>query len=392
MTDLLGPAAADPTDPTDGSDAPDPTVVRDGADPTIVADAVAPGERITEIGAPETVDRASHPLATAVGIAGLAVVVLVALIGLAGMMTVDADDGRQVPEIVVPRVSGRPLPDAQAQLERLGLIVDVTYEANEVAPVDVVVDQDPIAGARLEVGEQVVLAVSDGPAGVRVPDFEGVGAAEAVRLLGALGLTGVIEEVFDEEVPQGDIVGSIPAVGARAVIGSEVRVLLSKGPEPRTVPEIVGQPSRDGFVALGRAELEVGRVTRRVTSDAEPDAILSTNPPPGAEAPRGFPVAIVIAAAPGPVEVPDLVGFTRGSATSIASDLGLEVTVRTQVVTAGDRRNGRVISQSPIANSPLGRGGTVTITVGAVPPPPTTTTTSIPGGPTTTTSTTAPGG
>ena len=388
MTDLLGPAAVNPTD---GSEAADPTDPIDVAEPAGGLDMAAPGERITEIGAPEIVDRAAHPLATALGIAGLAIVVLIALVGLAGMMTSDADGGRVVPEIVVPRVAGRPLPDAQAQLERLGLIVDVTYEANEVAPVDVVVDQDPIAGARLEVGEQVVLAVSDGPAGVRVPDFDGVGAAEAVRLLGALGLTGVIEEVFDEEVPQGDIVGSIPAVGARAVIGSEVRVLVSKGPEPRTVPEIVGQPSRDGFVALGRAELEVGRVTRRVTADAEPATILSTDPPPGAEAPRGFPVAVVIAAAPGPVEVPDLVGFTRASATSIASDLGLDVTVRTEVVPRGDRRNGRVISQTPIANSPLGRGGTITVTVGAVPPPPSTTTT-VPAGSTTTTSTTAPGG
>jgi len=376
VTDLLGPAAPKPTD---GPATTDGLARTDGV------------ERITEIGAPEVVDRASHPLATALGIAGLTIVVLIAVFGLAGTMTAEQDQGRQVPEIVVPRVSGRSLPDAQAQLERLGLIVDVDYEPNEVAPVDVVVDQDPIAGARLEVGEQVVLAVSDGPAGVRVPDFNGVGAAEAVRLLGALQLTGIIEEVFDERVPQREIVGSIPAVGARTVIGSEVRVLVSKGPEPRTVPELVGQTSSEGFVALGRAELEVGQVSRRVTSEAEPDTILSTDPAPGAQAPRGFPVEVVVAAAPGPVDAPDLVGFTQASASSIATDLGLDVSVRTELVISGDRRSGRVISQTPVANSPLAGGGTVTITVGAEPPPPTTTTTtSIPGGSTTTTSTTAP--
>jgi beta-lactam-binding protein with PASTA domain len=361
--------------------------VADETEPSLGAD---PGtddeERITEIGPPESVDRSAHPVATAVGIGALLVVVLVGLLALSGLMTTDEDQGRQVAEIVVPRVAGRPLAEAQAQLEALGLIVDVRYEPNEIAPVDVVVGQDPIAGARLEVGEQVVVAVSDGPAGVRVPDFGKVTAAEAVRLLGALGLTGTVEEVYDEEVPQGDIVGSVPATGARAVPGQSVKVLVSKGPEPRTVPDLVGQPSAEAFVALGRAELEVGRVVRRETAGAEPGTVVSTSPEGGATAPRGFPVQVVVAAEPGSVDVPDLVGFTQASATRIASDLGLKVSVRTEAVTAGDRRAGRVISQSPVANSPSSPGGSVTITVGAVPAPTTTTTsTTTPGGSATTT-------
>lgn len=351
-----------------------------------VADEHAVDEgRITEIGAPETVDPAEHPVATWLGVAALLLVVVAALVGLGSLMSTE-EQGREVAEIVLPRVAGRPLEQAQRQLEQVGLIVDVRYEPNEVAPVDVVVDQEPVAGARLEVGEQVVLVVSDGPAGVRVPDFGEVTAPEALRLLGALGLTGVVEEVFDEEVPQGEIVGTVPAEGARAVPGQEVRVLVSKGPEPRTVPEVVGQPSAEAFVALGRAELQVGTVTRREQAGAEPGTVLSTDPAGGATAPRGFPVKVVIAAEPGSADVPDLVGFTRASAARIAAELGLEVAVRTEAVLPRDRRAGRVISQTPVANSPISPGGTVTITVGAVP---TTTTTTTPSSPSSTT-TTAP--
>lgn len=362
MTDLLGPGAPTEDDADRG----------DG--------------RVTEIGPPEVVDRAEHPLATAIGVGALVLVVLVGLIGLAGLISDDEDPGRQVAEIVLPRVSGRTLPEAQRQLEALGLIVDVRYEPNEVAPVDVVVEQEPIAGARLEVGEQVVLVVSDGPAGVRVPDFGEVTAAEAVRLLGAMGLGAVIEEAYDEGVPQGEIIGSKPAEGARAVPGEQVTVLVSKGPEPRTVPDVVGQPSAEAFVALGRAELQVGRVTRRSAADAVPGTVISTSPAAGEQAPRGFPVEVVIVAEPGSLEVPDLVGFSQASAAGIADDLGLEVVVRTEAVTAGDRRAGRVISQSPVANSPIDAGGSVRIVVGAVPAPTTTTTTTTPrGGATTTT-------
>ncbi len=362
MTDLLGPSAAD----TDG-DAP-------SGDPSA---------RVTEIGPPEVVDTAEHPTATVMGVVALLVVVVVALAGLTGLMTPESDSGRQVAEIVVPRVGGRPLPEAQATLERLGLIVDVRYAPNEVVPVDVVVDQEPIAGARLEVGEQVVLVVSDGPAGVRVPGLGELTTAEATRLLGVLGLSAVVEEVFDETVPLGAILGTKPAEGARVSPGTEVTVLLSRGPEPRTVPAVVGLDSAAAFVAIGRAELQVGELVRRVVADVEPGTVVSVEPGAGEQVPRGYPVEVVVAVAAEPVLVPDLVGFARVAASNIADELGLDVSVRTQVVPPGDRRDGRVISQSPVAGSPADAVGTITITVGVAPTPSTTTTTTPSGTPTT---------
>ncbi len=346
--------------------------------------------RITEIGAPEPIDRAAHPAAVVAAVVAILVVGAVALIGLAGMIRTDPTDARSVPEVVVPRVTGRAVNEAQAQLERRGLIVDVRYEPNEIVPVDVVVDQEPMAGARLEVGEQVVLVASDGPAGIRVPEFGEVTAGEAVRLLTSLGLVGVVEEVHDETVPQGQIIGSIPAEGARVVAGDQVTVQLSAGPEPRTVPDVVGQQSAAAFGAIGRAELQVGEVTRRVTTEAEPGTVLSTDPPGGEQVPRGYPVGVVIAAAPGSTLIPDLVGFTTASARRVASEQDLAVTVRTEVLQPGDRRDGRVLAQSPVAGSPADGNGTVTITVGAVPVP--TTTTTVPGAASTTTSTTTPRG
>jgi serine/threonine-protein kinase len=150
------------------------------------------------------------------------------------------------------------------------------------------------------------------------------------------------------------------------------------------VPEVVGMNSAQAFAALGRADLEVGQVTRRVVSDRSPGEVVSTDPAPGDQAPRGYPVAVVIAADPAARTAPDLVGFTRANATRIAESAGLEVVVRTEAVTGSDRRVGRVIAQSPMASSPVGAGDSITITVAAVPPP-TTTTTSTPGGSTTTT-------
>lgn len=339
--------------------------------------------RVTEIGEPEAVDRAEHPWATAVGVVALVLVVLLGLVAIANDWA-GSDEREGVTEVVLPVMSGRTSAEATAALEQLGLIVDLRYEPNETIPVDIVVDQEPIAGARVEVGEQVVLVVSDGPAGVRVPDLGDVTGPEAARLLSAFGLIAVLEDVYDEEVPQNRIVGTVPPEGSRVTLGSEVTVQVSRGPEPRTVPDLVGMNSAEAFASLGRSDLEVGRVTRRVVSDGNPGEVISTDPAPGEQAPRGFPVAVVIVADPDERTAPDLVGFTRANATSIAEASGLRVSVRTEAVTAADRRAGRVIAQSPMANSPVGGGDTITITV-AVVPPPTTTTTSTPDGSTTTT-------
>jgi len=345
-----------------------PPPLEPGPSPDDAGPAPGGSERVTEIGEPESVDVREHPWATVLGVIGLVLVVVLGVVAL-GARIEDRDGGVEVDQVVLPRLAGRALPDAQAELERLGMIVDVRYEPNEIVQPEVVVDQEPIAGARLEVGRQVVLAVSDGPVGVTVPDLSGLSAPEAVRLLSVLGLTGVPREVFDEVVPQGEVVGSLPAAGGRAVAGEEVEVQLSAGPEPRVVPEVVGRASTVAFAALGRADLQVGGVTRRFSADDEPGTVLAVEPAAGAEVPRDTPVRVVVATGAEIVEVPDLVGLTEESARRLAAEVGVGVSVTTETLSAGDPRGGFVMRQTPVAGSPSD-GVSVAVVVGQAPPPP----------------------
>ena len=339
-----------------------------------------PTERVTEIGSPELIDTADHPVATVVGGVLLVLVIIVGLFGITRVLD-DASSGREVPVVVVPRLSNRPVAQAQSELERLGLIVDVRFQANERVPVDVVIDQTPISGARLEVGERVVLDVSDGPSGVRVPNTVGQSVADATRLLSVIGLTAAPVEVYDEEVPAGIVVGSDPAPSGRSTLGSSVELVVSKGPVPRVVPEIVGLPSAEGMVQIGRAELNVGKITRKPVDGVDPGRIAAVEPAAGAQAPKGSRVDVVIATPPTPGTVPDLVGLRRVTALEIAESLGIRVSVRNETVEATDRRIGLVIAQSPVADSPRA-GMSIVVAVG---PAPSTTTTTAPGSTTTTT-------
>jgi eukaryotic-like serine/threonine-protein kinase len=347
-------------------------------------------DRVTEIGGLEEVDRLEHPVALAVGLVALVLVLLIGVVALGSALAGDGEDATsgRPEQVVLPRAAGRPLAQAQAELERQGLIVEVVYDSNEIIPVDVVIDQEPIAGSRIEVGEQVQLRVSDGPAGIDVPVLTGLQGSEAVDLLQTVGLVGALENTYDETIRPGEVVNSSPAIGSRAPVGSTVVVRVSQGPAPRTVPEIVGSTVGAAVVALGRADLTVGTITEQFSDTQVPGIVVSSDPAQGTQAARDQPVALVVTASRLPVAVPDLVGLTRASAASVAKEAGVTATVRNQELPAGDTRIGVVVSQSPVANTRVANGAAVTINVGVLAVPTTTTTapgaTTVPGATTTT--------
>ncbi len=325
----------------------------------------------TEHGKPEPVDLRSHPRLVVVG---LVLILLLLVWGVAAVATsIGADDSADVAQVVVPRSAGRTVAEAQRQLERLGLIVEIAYESNELIRPGTVVSQSPIAGSRLEVGQLVTLAVSDGPAGMEVPDVTGLHGEEASALLQTVGLVSKIEEAYDDVVRVGEAVGSRPAAGARAAAGSTVAVRISKGPAPRTVPMIIGVPDVAAMAEIARAELKIGKVTYRTGSGQPGGAVLSATPKPGAKVPRNMPVNLVVARDPGLSVVPNVVGLENSVAQQVIRDGGLRAKTTTEAVPLGDSRDGLVISQSPIAGTQLPSGSRVDVTIALAPEPPPTT-------------------
>jgi eukaryotic-like serine/threonine-protein kinase len=59
-------------------------------------------------------------------------------------------------------------------------------------------------------------------------------------MLASVELTAVENDVFND-VPAGQVVGTTPPVGASVVVGSQVTVTVSKGPDLVAVPDVHGQ-------------------------------------------------------------------------------------------------------------------------------------------------------
>ena len=94
---------------------------------------------------------------------------------------------------------------------------------------------------RAPYGSTVTVITSKGHAPVAVPPVAGTGTtySSAATALTGVGLTPSESQVYDSSVPVGQVIGTVPAVGALAPFHSTVAVQVSLGPRPVTVPSLV---------------------------------------------------------------------------------------------------------------------------------------------------------
>ena len=132
-------------------------------------------------------------------------------------------------EIVVPRVTNRPLAQAQATLEAAGLTLALGGEETSPFPAGHVIRQTPDTGARVPRNSavSVVVALSPDATTTVVPDVRGLKDLIARQRLKAGKLNAVVETV-PSSAPFGTVVSQSPLSGVRVPVGSEVRIVTAR--------------------------------------------------------------------------------------------------------------------------------------------------------------------
>jgi serine/threonine-protein kinase len=229
--------------------------------------------------------------------------------------------------VALPDLVGGDRAAAEAVATEHGWFLVVAEDFSATAPAGTVLAQNPEPGTELEGRATVELTVSRGPPPVPVPvDLVGLPLADAEVRLVDVGLTlGDQTPVFDEEVPAGSVVALADGIPAELPPGSSVALVVSDGPEPRTIPS--GLAGRDGVTV--RQELEALGLVVAVATDysdevAEGD-VLGTNPQPGQQVPRGGEVVLIVSAGPPVVEVGSVNGLSVVEAAAALEAQGLVV-------------------------------------------------------------------
>ncbi len=131
----------------------------------------------------------------------------------------------------------------------------------------------------------VALAPSPGAVDVNsvlVPDLTGLDEATAWALLAQTGLVAeVAGQEYSDAVPLGKVLRQDPPGGERAPRGSTVRLVLSKGSDKTTVPDVVGQSYGAAEAALAAGNLNAAR--QDVWSESPSDTVIAQDPPAGTQ-------------------------------------------------------------------------------------------------------------
>jgi beta-lactam-binding protein with PASTA domain len=289
--------------------------------------------------------------------------------------------------VTVPDVADRTEQAAGAALRGQGLVPEPSLASSATVASGLVISQAPAAGTVVNKGTHVSIVVSGGPATAALLDVKGLTSDEAAERLSKAGFKPTTRAQASTTVKSGVVIGTEPPAGTELQVGSTVTMLVSSGPAPVRLPDVVGQSQASAESALTNAELAVGTVTQQVSSSQPPGTVLAQSPAAGTSTHAGQRVELTVAQAPKEVAVPSVVGAAEAAAATALKGAGFAVKTVSHMTTE-QSQVGVVLEQSPTAGSHARKGATVTIAVGVLAPKSTPTTTT----PTTstTTTTTAP--
>jgi len=205
--------------------------------------------------------------------------------------------------IDVPDVVGLSQGAAEATIAAAGLSVgNVTSQGSATVPAGVVLSQDPSDCLTCAFGgDPVDLVISAGWTPIDVPDLVGQTQANAQATLEAVGLAvGSVTSQSSETVPAGVVLSQDPSdCLACAFPGDPVDLVVSSGPAPIDVPNVVGQSQSSAESTLVAAGLTPGNVASQSSETVPAGAVLSQDPSSClACALPGDPVDLVVSSGP----------------------------------------------------------------------------------------------
>ena len=207
---------------------------------------------------------------------------------------------------------------------------------------------------------------------VQVPALAGQTEAAARTAVEGAGLkVGEVTNAASTTVAQGLVISSDPAGGAEVAKGSEVKLVVSSGPDTITVPNVVGlteDRARSKLEQAGFASVS----SSQVDSLKDEGSVVAVDPGEGEQAARNAPIRLQVST--GTIKVPEVAGKSEAEARGILTKAGFsDDQIISQDVESDDVPEGAVVGTEPRAGSAVGAGEDIILKIAVpVPPEPTT--------------------
>lgn len=206
----------------------------------------------------------------------------------------------------VPDLTGKVYEEIKDDRELLGRFTLVEGEtvANDAEP-GTIIDQDP-KGKR-EVGESVTdikVTISAGPEVVEMIRLDDMDYQTATQRLKDIGLkAGVPSYENHETIEQGFVISYTPLAGVAVPPGTEVQIVVSKGPadKPFPMPKLVDMDEELANITIGQHNLDPNGKRDYIHDPEVPEGkVISQYPLADTEVTEGTAVNLVISKGPDP--------------------------------------------------------------------------------------------
>lgn len=229
--------------------------------------------------------------------------------------------------VPVPDLEGKGRASAVALARQQGLKLEIIdRERTGVVDPGQILSQRP-SGGEIEGGSTIEVVVSAGYPKLAVPDVVGLTLEQAeIRLRVRQLEVGSVEQAFSQK-PEGVVV-SQSAADQELPWYSKVDLVVSKGPEPIEVPDVVGMPGDKAAGALEAAGF-VPVPVDAYSDDVDEGKVISTDPAGGVVAGKGGEIRVYVSIGPEfkELKMPDLRGASLSDAQAKLSSMGLNYRV-----------------------------------------------------------------
>lgn len=194
---------------------------------------------------------------------------------------------------------------------------------------------------------------------VKVPNVVKMTVVEAQNLLEAQKFVVDLEESYGENVQPGTVMKQTPAAGEERKEGSKILLIVNKGAELKSVPEVRTMTLEKAKRFIEHAGFEVGEVSRKFVRTEIIGTVLSQQPKGASKLPKGSKINLVINEGDRPV--PNLVGKKVKEAEKLLKAAGLRLG---EVRYVEDRpAKDTVVSTTPMAGQKIVEFEKVDVTV-----------------------------
>ncbi len=279
-------------------------------------------------------------------------------------------DGDSAVTIALKQVTEQPLPPSHVNPAVPPALDAVVLRALEKDPASRFVDADEFIAALQIVNEGLETL----PAGEATASWAALAMPDAVAPPLAYPPSAYPPPSADED---GDGAGAaarrrpwwrrwwVLAIVVALLVGGGVAAYLLTRPTQVVVPPVVGERLTTASAVLQNAGFTVS--VTRVQFASPVDQVLRQDPMNGTKADKGSTVSLTVSNGPGLVTVPDVSGLSKGAATKILMQAGLQVSV--QDTPSATVPKGKVIGTVPQGTSEAAPGATVTLQVSSGPAP-----------------------